>query len=112
MNTDFSLVTIVVALAVYAFFAVCLSRIGTKAGFGEIAWWSWVPVMQILLILKVAGVAWWWIFLLMIPLVNLVIGMIVWIKVAQKLGKSPWVGVLMFVPAVDLFVLGYLAFSK
>jgi uncharacterized membrane protein YoaK (UPF0700 family) len=83
-----------------------------KTGFQTQAWWAWVPIMQALLMLKMAGVAWWWIFLFLIPIVNIVIGIIVWMKIAERLSKPKWLGVLMIIPAVDLFVLGYLALSK
>lgn len=112
MNFDVGPVQVVVGLLIYAFFAFCLFRIAQRSGLTDKAWWGWVPILQVLLMLKIAGVAWWWIFLFLIPLVNIVIGIIVWIKIAEKLGKPKWLGVLMLIPGLDLFILGYLAFAK
>ena len=97
---------------VYGFFAFCLSAIAKKTGHEERAWWSWVPVLQVLLILKIGGVDWWWIFFFMIPFVNIAIAIYVWVKVAKALSKHPIWGVLMIVPVFDIAVLAYLAFSK
>jgi hypothetical protein len=96
----------------YLFFGFCLSRIAQKTGHEKNAWWAWVPVMQVLLILKIGGLAWWWILLFLVPFVNIAVAIYVWIKVAKALAKHPVWGVLMVVPGVDIFVLAYLAFSK
>ena len=97
---------------VYAFFAYCLSAIARKTGQSDRAWWAWVPIMQVLLILKSAGVEWWWIFLFLIPFVNIAVAIYVWVRIAKALSKHPVWGVLMVVPGIDLFILAYLAFSK
>ncbi len=112
MNFELGPLQITIGLLIYAFFGYCLYRMAQKLNLSDKAWWGWVPVMQVLLMLKMAGKAWWWIFLFLIPLVNIVIGIIVWIKIAQALNKPKWTGVLMIVPGIDLFVLGYLALSK
>lgn len=112
MKEVFGPLQILIGLAIYAFFAFCLVRLAQKTNLTEKAWWGWVPVLQVLLMLKIAGVAWWWIFLLLIPFVNLIMGIIIWMKISEKLNKSKWFGLLMFIPGVDLIVLGYLALSS
>jgi hypothetical protein len=51
------------------------------------------------------------IVLFFIPLVNLVIGIMMWAKICIARKKSPWLVVLIFIPVVDLIFLPYLAFS-
>ena len=68
--------------------------------------------MQVLLILKIAAVEWWWILLFLIPFVNIAIAIYVWVRVAKALSKHPVWGMLMIVPGIDIFALAYLAFSK
>jgi hypothetical protein len=97
---------------VYVFFAYCLSLIAKKTEQTERAWWAWIPIMQVLLILRSAKLEWWWIFLFLIPFVNIAVAIYVWVRIAKALGKHAIWGVLMVVPAIDLFVLAYLAFSK
>ena len=54
----------------------------TKAG--EAGWKSIIPIWNILVLLKIVGREWWWIILMLIPIVNIVI----WIIVALDLAKS------------------------
>ena len=109
---NFSLGSLTVLVIVYVFFAVCLSALAKKTGHELISWWSWVPILQVLLILKMAKVEWWWIFLFLIPFVNIAVAIFVWVKIAKALSKHPIWGVLMVVPVLDVAVLAYLAFSK
>ncbi len=112
IQSEFPVASLFVLIIVYAFFALCLSAIAKKTGNGQRAWWGWVPVLQVLLILKVASVDWWWIFFFLIPFVNIAIAIYVWVRIAKTLSKHPIWGVLMIVPVVDVAVLAYLAFSK
>jgi hypothetical protein len=43
--------------------------------------------------------------------VNLVIGIIVWMAIAEARGKPSWWGILLIVPVVNIIVPGSLAFS-
>lgn len=99
------------AVLLYVFFAYCLYRIAEKCGERERAWWAWVPIAQVLLMLRLADFPWWGIFLLLVPIVNIAFGIYIWIKIARRLGRSALWGALMFVPGVDLIVLGILAFA-
>jgi hypothetical protein len=53
----------------------------------------------------------WWIVLCLIPLVNIVIFIIMWMGIAEARNKPSWWGVLMIVPVVSIIVPGYLAWS-
>lgn len=112
IQSNFPILSVSLLVVVYAYFAFSLSAIARKTALEQIAWWGWVPVLQVLLILKAAGLQWWWVFLFLIPFVNIAVGIYVWVKIAKALSKHVVWGVLMVVPGVDLFVLGYLAFSK
>ena len=112
VNGGFPIWSVFLFVIVYAFFAYCLSEIARKTNNADRAWWAWLPIMQVLLILKVAALEWWLIFLFLIPFVNIALAIYVWIRVAKALSKHPIFGVLMIVPGVDLFVLAYLAFAK
>lgn len=103
-------VALVIALAFYAYFAYSLQVIAKKTNTGN-AWWGWVPILQIILMLNVAKKPVWWILLLFIPLVGIVIGIIVWMAIAEARGKPNWWGILLIVPVVGFIVPGYLAFS-
>jgi hypothetical protein len=97
-------------IAIYVYIALALQTIAKKTG-TENAWWAWIPILNIILILNVAKKPIWWIVLLIIPLVNIVVGIIVWMAVAEARNKPNWWGILMIVPVVGIIVPGYLAWS-
>ncbi|PYV34395.1 MAG: hypothetical protein DMG22_06360 [Acidobacteria bacterium] len=94
----------------YVYLALALQTIAKKTS-TENAWWAWLPILNALLMLNIAKKPLWWIILLLIPLVNIVIGIIVWMGVAEARGKPNWWGILMIVPVANLVVPGYLAWS-
>ena len=61
---------------------------------------------------QVAGLPVWMILLFLIPLVNAVIGIVMWVKICQARGKTGWLVVMLFIPVVNLIFLPYLAFSE
>ena len=98
-------------LLFYVYLALCLQKIAEKTNTDN-AWWAWIPILNVLLLLRIADKPLWWILLLVIPLVNFIIAILVWVAVCQARGKSPWLVVGMLVPGVNLVVLGYLGFSE
>lgn len=106
----FLLVSLVIFVAIYAFTAFCFQKIAEKTG-TENGWWAWIPILNVVLMLNIAGRPIWWIILFFIPLVSLVIAVIVFIDICKACNKSPWLTLGMFIPLVNFGVLGYLAFS-
>jgi len=51
-------------------------------------WAILIPIYNILVILKIAGKAWWWLFLLMIPIVNIVFMIMVYHGISKNFGKD------------------------
>jgi len=107
-----SLIPLVILLVVYVYFAICLSTLAKKTGHENRAWWGWIPVLNAFLMIFIAGKQWWWFILLMIPLVNIVISVIIWMEISKARNKPAWLGVLMILPVVNLVIPGYLAFSN
>lgn len=100
----------VVYLLVYLYFSLCIFKIAKKCGV-EMAWLAWIPVIQIVPLLQAGGKPIWWILLMLIPLVNIIVAIMVWMAVAERRGKPSWIGILMIVPIINLFVPAYLAFT-
>jgi hypothetical protein len=65
---------------------VSMWKVFTKAG--KPGWAILVPIYNIIILLEIAGKPWWWIFLFMIPVVNFVIMIMVYIEIAKAFGKS------------------------
>lgn len=101
---------LLVPIAVYVWFALCLYMIAKKVG-TENAWLAWIPIANIYLMCKVADKPGWWLVLFLIPIANIVFAIIVWMKIAEFRNKPSWLGILLIVPIANLIVPGILAFS-
>ncbi len=106
----FMMVFLVIGLALYVYISLALQTIAKKTN-TENAWMAWIPIINIILMLNIAKKPIWWIVLFLIPLVNIVIAVIVWMGIAEARNKPNWWGILMIVPVVSLIVPGYLAWS-
>lgn len=100
----------VFCVAMYVYFALALQTIATKTNTPN-GWLAWIPIANLILMLNIGKKPIWWIILMLIPLVNIVVAIIVWMAVAEARGKPSWWGILMIVPVVGLIVPGYLAWS-
>ena len=98
-------------LALYAWLALTLYFIATKTDTRN-AWLAWIPIANLYLMCKVAGRSGWWTILFFIPLVNLVLGVIIWMAIARARNQPSWMGILMIIPIANLVILGILAFSE
>jgi hypothetical protein len=103
-------VALVFLIALYAVSAISLQTIGNKTG-AKNTWFAWVPILNMVLLLEIAGMDLWMIILFLVPCVNWVFFGYVWSQVAAERGKSELVGWLMLVPFIDLVIPPYLAFS-
>jgi hypothetical protein len=99
----------VLYLAIYLFFALCLMLIAKKMNIAN-SWLAWIPIANIYLMTQMAGRPGWWTILMFIPLVNMVIGIMLWVDILKKLGKNPWM--VLVVIFFGIIYLPILAFSK
>ncbi|NWF51601.1 MAG: tetratricopeptide repeat protein [Nitrospirae bacterium] len=100
-----------IEIAIYIFFSSCLYIIAKKLNVTA-PWTAWIPIVQIWTIVASAGKPWWWILLLLVPIINFVIGIYLWMLITENLGRNKWLGLLMLIPIVNIVFLGMLAFSK
>jgi hypothetical protein len=102
---------VLIEILLYVYLSYSIYVIAQKTGHEDKAWMAWVPVVNTFLLIEIADKPLWWFFLLLIPIVNIVIGVIIWMKVAEARNKPNWWGILMLVPFVNFIVPGYLAFT-
>jgi hypothetical protein len=98
-------------IAFYVYFSLCLFSIAKRLHISE-PWTAWIPIVNIWTIVSSAGKPWWWIFLLFVPIINIFIGIYLWICITENLGKNKLLGLLMLLPLINLIFLGFLAFSR
>jgi hypothetical protein len=72
----------------------------------------WVPILQLIPLLRAANMNRLWFFAFFIPALN-IIAQILWcIKIVKARGKSPFVAFLLVLPATNILAFLYLAFSR
>jgi hypothetical protein len=100
-----------IALLVYLFYSYCCMLICLKTG-NRPGVLVWLPVLQLLPLIRAAGMSGWWFLGYCVPVVNIVAQVLWCFNIAKARGKSVWVGVLLLLPITSLFAFLYLAFSN
>jgi len=107
-----STIPLLLVVGIYLYFAYCMMKMARKVNLWESSWWAWIPVLNLFLLFKIAGKQWWWFFLCLVPIVNLVVFLVLWYQAAKACHVSPVWGILMFVPVVNIVAAGVMAFSN
>ena len=76
----------IVCLVVIVFEIASHWRLYEKAG--KPGWASIIPIYNALVLLQIVGRPWWWFLLWLIPVVNIVVGIIVVVDLAKSFGKG------------------------
>ena len=75
---------------------------------GQPGWAILIPIYHIYVFLKIAGKPGWWLLLMLIPLVNIIVGIIAAVAFAQRFGKGGgFVVGLIFLPFIFCPILGF-----
>ncbi len=96
-------VVLCVGVVLYVWVVLCLYLIARKVDIPD-AWFAWVPILNLILICRVADKPGWWFLLLFIPLVNIVVYLDIWMTIAEDCNRPAWLGVLMLIPVVNLVI--------
>lgn len=103
------LVFLCLALAFYIFFCYCAKRICQKCG-KDPGVLIWIPIVNVIPLLEVAGLPVWTIILFFIPIVGFIMAIVMWAKVCTARGKS---GALVIgIVLLPIIFIPYLAFSE
>ena len=105
------LVAILVPLIIFGLMVAVIEIVGAWFMFekaGEPGWAAIIPVYNLLIGIKIAGKPWWYILLMMIPVVNLVILIITLDGLSKSFGKSSGFTVgLFFLRWIFIPILGF-----
>jgi len=101
---------LILSVAGYIYVSMALMTIAQKTN-TENGWFAWIPILNIILMLNIANKPIWWIILLLIPFVNIVVGILIWMAIAEARNKPSWWGVMLIVPVMNIIMPGYLAWS-
>lgn len=75
---------------------------------GRPGWMSLIPILNVVVLLQVVGRPGWWLVLLLVPGVNIVIGILLNIDLAKSFGKGAGFGIgLTILAPIFLLMLGF-----
>jgi len=100
-----------VVIVFYFFLSFCIMKIAGKTG-TDGAWMAFIPLLQLVLILRIGDKPVWYVILFFIPIVNLILSVMIWVWVAEALGRSPVWAALASISGIGmLFLLPSYAFG-
>ncbi|MDD5731481.1 MAG: DUF5684 domain-containing protein [Patescibacteria group bacterium] len=102
----------IMIVAMYVLMALPLMKIAQKSAFKEFndkAWWAWVPVLNLVLNYNMGGYSGWW---MLLPVGNVIVLILSWMKISVKCGKPDWLGILMIVSPLNIIIPFYLAYGS
>ncbi len=98
--------TYIFAIVVSVVMIAAMWKVFTKAG--KPGWASIIPIYNIIVLLSIAGKPTWWIVLFLIPFVNFIIAILVYVALAGKFGKGGGFAVgLVLLSPIFIAILGF-----
>jgi uncharacterized protein DUF5684 len=99
-EVEMVIVMIAIVVLIIAGFWKMFEKAGAKG------WMAIIPILNLYVLVKMAGKEGWWILLMLIPIVNFVVLFIVYIEIAHRFDRSTGFGVgmallgVIFVPMI------------
>ena len=102
----FELIVLLFTLSIFVFLIASEWIVYTKAN--QPGWACIIPIYDVIVFLRIVGKPWWWIFLLCIPIVNIVIAIMVTHLLAKSFGKDVGYTLgLLFLPIIFYPILAF-----
>jgi len=102
MNTVYWIFVVLVLVA----WLVAGWQIFEKAG--EAGWQILIPIWSTIVLLRIVGRPWWWVLLMLIPIVNIVIWIIVAIDLSKSFGHGTGFAIgIIFLSFIFVLILGF-----
>lgn len=101
----------ILVIILYVIIALSLMRIAKRTN-TENAWFAWIPILNLILMLQIAKRPMWWLIFFLVPFINIVgiiLQFVIWMDIAKRLGKEAWIGIL--AGLIPIIFVPYLAFS-
>ena len=96
-----SLISLLLSAAVYVWIALALSAVFRKSGVE--AWKAWVPILNIVVLLQLAGLSGWWLLLIFFPVLGAIALVVVFAFAVYRVSVAFGFGIGMTVLGVLLF---------
>src|SRR5436309_9526122 len=96
----------IIGLLIALLIIVAMWKVFTKAG--QPGWASIIPIYNLYIWCKIVGRPGWWILLMLIPFVNIIVGIILCIDMAKSFGKGAGFGIgLALLGVIFIPILGF-----
>ena len=96
----------IIYFAFLIFMIAAMWKIFTKAG--QPGWAILIPFYNLYVMCKIAGRPGWWLLLMLIPFVNLIIFIILYVDISKSFGKGAGFAVgMLFLPFIFFPILGF-----
>jgi len=106
MDDAGDVVVCILFFGLIVFYYASMWEVYTKAG--HPGWAVFIPIYNVYVILKIAGLSGWCLVLMLIPFVNIVIAILVVVGLAKNFGKGAGFTVgLLFLPFIFLPILAF-----
>ena len=106
MDNSSSPIVTIIYLAFIVFELWAFWKLFVKAG--RPGWGAIIPIYNLYLLLKIAGRPGWWLILFLIPLVNIIFAVIVWLDIAKSFGRGTGFGIgLIFLSGIFVPILAF-----
>ena len=70
---------------------------------GNKGWQSFIPVYNILVLLKIVNRPWWWIFILILPVLNIIIIPVLWVEISRSFGKNKYIDTILSICSLGFY---------
>ena len=70
-------------------------KLYSKAGYKS--WEAFIPIYSIIILMKIINRPKWWIFLLILPVINVIMIPVIWIELSRSYGKNNYIDTLLSV---------------
>ena len=115
MGSGIGVGLVITWIVIYVFLAWCFARLAVRRGmpFTSSFIWALIPIANIFLMIKLAEKPMWWFVLLLIPIVNFVVIIMMWMSICEHLGRPGWWGIMIaLVPIANIVFFLMLVFGK
>ncbi len=89
----------IIGIVVGLFMIICQWKIFEKAG--KPGWAAIIPIYNVIVFLQVAGKPEWWIILFIVPVANIIIGIVTIVSLAERFGQGAGFAIgMLFLPII------------
>jgi hypothetical protein len=108
-------VSLLLGFGMYIFTSLALMTIAKRLNY-ENGWFAWIPILNIVLMLKMGDMNPWLVLLMLIPglggLAIAIITIIALMNICEKRGYDKLLGLLSIIPIANLVLIAMLAWGK